>query len=87
MEGRASSLQQSWVLMPKRKRINEDELDADDYADAECPECGAIITARFHSGRRSRRLRCPVCESTVTVSLDAGEPEPPLIQIRRSGDD
>ncbi|HKS42909.1 MAG TPA: hypothetical protein VJX74_20015 [Blastocatellia bacterium] len=69
--------------MPKRKHINEDELDTDDYADAECPECGAIITARFQHGRRSRRLRCPVCEATVTISLEAEEPEQQLIQIRR----
>jgi uncharacterized Zn finger protein (UPF0148 family) len=69
--------------MPKRKRINEDELDTDGYADAECPECGAIINARFQQGRRSRRLRCPVCEAIVTISLELEEPERQLIQIRR----
>jgi predicted RNA-binding Zn-ribbon protein involved in translation (DUF1610 family) len=57
--------------MPKRKRKSEDELDMNGYADAECPECGAIINARFHGGRRSRRLRCPVCEAAVTISLEA----------------
>ena len=72
--------------MPKRKRINEDELDRDDYADVECPECGAIINARFQQGRRSRRLRCPVCEAKVTISLEAEEPESQLIQIRKPGE-
>lgn len=73
--------------MPKRKNINEDELDMNDYADAECPECGAIINARFQHGRRSRRLRCPVCQATVTISLEAEEPEHQLIQIRRLSED
>jgi uncharacterized Zn finger protein (UPF0148 family) len=73
--------------MPKRKRINEDGLDAGGYADAECPECGAIINARFQRGRLSRRLRCPVCEATVTISLEAEEPERQLIQIHRPGED
>jgi uncharacterized Zn finger protein (UPF0148 family) len=73
--------------MPKRKHINEDEFDSDGYADGECPECGAIINARFQKGRRSRRLRCPVCQTTVTISLEADEPERELIQIRRPGKD
>lgn len=72
--------------MPKRKYINEDELDTGGYANAECPECGATLTARFQQGLRSRRLRCPVCEATVTISIEAEEPERQFIQIRRPGD-
>jgi predicted RNA-binding Zn-ribbon protein involved in translation (DUF1610 family) len=73
--------------MPKRKRKSEDELDMNSYADAECPECGAIINARFQRGRRSRRLRCPVCEAVVTISLETQEPAQQLIQLRRPGEE
>ena len=68
--------------MPKRKYIAEDD-DRDGYADAECPECGAIVTAHFQRGRKWRRLQCPVCRSHVTVSIK--EEQTPLIQLRRDG--
>jgi phage FluMu protein Com len=71
--------------MAKRKRKSEGELDTGGYADAECPECGAIINARFSKGRRSRRLLCPVCKAVVTISLEAEEPAGQLIQLRRPG--
>jgi hypothetical protein len=67
--------------MPKRKYIDEDK-DGDRYADAECPECEAIINARFHPGRNWRRLQCPVCKSHVTVSIK--EEDPSLIQLVRA---
>jgi len=67
--------------MPKRKYKAEDDAE-DGYADTECPECGATITARFH-GRKSRRLHCPVCRAKVTVSIE--HEEPPLIQLHRVG--
>jgi uncharacterized Zn finger protein (UPF0148 family) len=68
--------------MPKRKYKAEDD-DSDGYADAECPECGAIVNARFQRGRKWRKLLCPVCRSHVTVSIK--EEETPLIQLRRAG--
>jgi hypothetical protein len=67
--------------MAKRKFIAEDD-DRDGYADAECPECGAIINTRFQRGRNWRRLQCPVCHVNVTVSIQVEET--PLIQIRRA---
>jgi C4-type Zn-finger protein len=66
--------------MAKRKFIAEDD-DRDGYADAECPECGAIINARFQRGRNWRRIQCPVCQSHVKVSIQLEET--PLIQIQR----
>jgi len=70
--------------MPKRKYIAEDD-DRDGYADAECPECGAIVNARFQPGRDWRKLQCPVCRGHVTVSIK--EEQTPLIQIGRAGAD
>lgn len=67
--------------MPKRKYKAEDD-DRDSYADAECPECGAIVNARFQPGRKWRKLQCPVCRSHVTVSIK--EEEVPLIQLTRT---
>ncbi len=68
--------------MQKRKYISEDDSN-DGYADAECPECGAIVNARFQRGRKWRRLKCPVCRGHVTVSIKDGET--PLIQLKRVG--
>jgi DNA-directed RNA polymerase subunit RPC12/RpoP len=68
--------------MQKRKYQPEDDTN-DGYAEAECPECGAIVTARFQRGRNWRRLQCPVCRSKVTVSIK--EEKTPLIQLRRAG--
>ena len=67
--------------MPKRKYVTEGE-ERERYADAECPECGARINARFHPGRNWRRLQCPVCKSQVTVSIK--EQETHLLQIGRA---
>lgn len=67
--------------MTKRKYISEDEED-EGYRDAECPECGAIINARFQHGRQWRRLRCPVCLNHVIISKER-EPSDPLIQLRK----
>lgn len=53
--------------MAKRKYQDEDEI-ADDYADVECPECDATINVRFQKGRLSRRLRCPVCGEQILVN-------------------
>ena len=69
--------------MTKRKFIAEADADDNGYADAECPECGATINARFQRGRKWRRLQCPVCRTNVTVSIK--EQETPLIQLRRAG--
>jgi len=69
--------------MPKRKH-REDEEPSDDYKEAECPECGAIITARFARGRHTRRLRCPVCDQVVTLMLEREAAAPPLVQLRRA---
>jgi phage FluMu protein Com len=69
--------------MPKRKFIAEAEADDNGYTEAECPECGAIVTARFQRGRKWRRLQCPICRSNVTVSIK--EEETPLIQLRHAG--
>jgi len=66
--------------MAKRKFIAEDD-DRDGYFDAECPECGATITARFQRGRNWRRLQCPVCQSHVTLSIQVEKT--PLIQLER----
>jgi hypothetical protein len=66
--------------MAKRKFITEDDDDRG-YADAECPECGAMINTRFQRGRNWRRLHCPVCQRHVTVSIL--EEEAPLIQLTR----
>lgn len=71
--------------MPKR-RHREDQDPGDDYRSAECPECGATLTARFARGRRTRRLRCPVCARVVTLSLEPEEMVPPLVQLRRADD-
>jgi ssDNA-binding Zn-finger/Zn-ribbon topoisomerase 1 len=68
--------------MGKRKFLTEDD-DQDRYADVECPECGAIINARFHRGRDWRRLQCPICRTNVTVSIEKNEM--PLIKLRRAG--
>ena len=72
--------------MAKRKYISEDDLHDDGYVEAECPACGAPLTLRFQKGRRSRRLNCPVCLSKVTVSRESEAPEPPLVQLRGTGD-
>jgi hypothetical protein len=69
--------------MTKRKYIAEEEADDDGYADAQCPECGATINARFRRGRNWRRLQCAVCHKQVTVSIE--KEETPLIQLRRAG--
>jgi ribosomal protein S27E len=69
--------------MPKRKFVAEDKAEDDGYADAECPECGATVNVHFQRGRAARRLRCPVCESVVTVSQLEDEVEQPLIQLQR----
>lgn len=67
--------------MAKRKYQDEDEI-ADDYADVECPECDATLNVRFQKGRQSRRLRCPVCAKTITVQLTK-EPSPQnLVQLQ-----
>jgi len=68
--------------MPKRKYIAEDD-DRDGYADAECPECGAIVPTRFQRERNWQQLQCPVYGSHVTVSIK--EEQTPLIQLRRAG--
>ena len=68
--------------MPKRRFIAEEEAADNSYADAECPECGATVTARFQRGRDWRRLHCPVCGRHVTVSISEQE-LPPLIQLTR----
>jgi hypothetical protein len=70
--------------MPKRRFIAEDD-DLDGYADADCPECGAVINAHFQRGRDWRRLQCPVCHRRVTISIK--KQEAPLIQLRREGAD
>jgi ssDNA-binding Zn-finger/Zn-ribbon topoisomerase 1 len=67
--------------MPKRKFITENN-DHDGYADAECPECDAVINAHFQRGRDWRRLQCPVCHRQVTVSIE--KQETPLTQLRRA---
>lgn len=76
----------SWpgAAMTKRKFIKEDD-EGDRYSDAECPDCGAIINARFHPGRDWRRLHCPVCRNQVTVSIRKTE-ETPLIQLQRDAE-
>lgn len=71
--------------MPKRKHREDQEIE-DDYREAECPECAATLTARFARGRSTRRLRCPVCHQTVTVSPLVEEPPPALVQLRRADD-
>jgi len=70
--------------MVKRKYTSEDESDAQGYAEAPCPECEATITARFARGRRTRRLRCPVCAQVVTITLVREEAAPPLVQLHRA---
>src|SRR6266498_2757439 len=84
MISRAGILYSSSGVMPKRKYQPEDDK-TDGYADAECPECGAIINARFQDGRKQRKLQCPVCRGRVTVSIK--EEEPPLIQLTRASAD
>jgi predicted RNA-binding Zn-ribbon protein involved in translation (DUF1610 family) len=69
--------------MPKRKH-HEDEEPGDDYKEAACPECEATITARFARGRRTRRLRCPVCDQVVTLALEPEAAAPPLVQLHRA---
>lgn len=73
----------SEFVMPKRKFIAEADADETDYADAECPECGAIVNARFQRGRDWRKLQCPVCRRQVTVSIK--EEEASLVQLGRAG--
>lgn len=64
------------------KRRYEDPQGDEGYREVECPECGAPLTLRFHGGRRSRRLRCPVCANQVIVSLEQEEPVYELIRLR-----
>ena len=71
----------SVTLVPKRKYQSEDERD-DGYADVECPECGAPINAHFQRGRNWRKLECPVCRRSVTVSIE--REQAPLVQLERA---
>ena len=74
--------------MPKHGFEKEVDL-REEYVSAECPDCGAPATLRFGRGRRSRRMRCPVCMSLVTISIEdvsvdeAGKVEAPLVKLRR----
>lgn len=64
----------------KRKYISDDEAGPEsDYVDVACPDCEAPITLRFHRGRRSRDVVCPVCRKKVTIFLES--PSENLIQI------
>jgi|GEM_PF-6603992 len=69
--------------MPKRKYIAEEDDSNDGYADAQCPECGAILNVRFRRGRDWRKLQCRVCHKRVTVAIE--KETAPLIQIGRAG--
>ena len=71
------------TIVPKRKYLSEDDPDDDDYSNAECPECGATITARFQRGRTQRRVQCPICHKQVTIFLE--RESAPLVQLQHEG--
>jgi ssDNA-binding Zn-finger/Zn-ribbon topoisomerase 1 len=72
--------------MPKRRYISEDDAEEEScYRDSQCPNCGASLRLRFRKGRRTRRIHCPVCKETGTVSLEADRLSLPVLD-HREGD-
>jgi ribosomal protein S27E len=87
-------VERAWVsrilkIVAKRRFAKDSDL-RDEYVNVECPDCGAPTTLRFGRGRRSRRMRCPVCLNMVTISIEdlsvdeASDVEGPLVKLRRA---
>ena len=65
--------------MPKRRYISEDAPEDESYREAQCPNCGAPLRLHFGKGRRTRRIRCPVCKEKGTVSPERDKLSLPIL--------
>ena len=65
--------------MGKRRYIAEDDPEDQSYKDARCPNCEAPLRLRFGKGRRTRRIRCPVCKEKGTVSAEGEKVSLPVL--------